>query len=86
MEIFKSEQMPSKFDKMKNISEIVHSMRPEIGKFCWDETIYKGNEEPEEPEEMVDSREEIQEESILKVTDGFDQMQMEDDVEGMEDE
>ena len=86
MEIFKSEQMPSKFDKMKKISEIVHSMRPEIGKFCWDATIYKGNEEPEEPEEMVDSREEIQEESILKVTDGFDQMHIEDDVEGMEDE
>ena len=35
---------------------------------------------------MVDSREEIQEESILKVTDGFDQMHIEDDVEGMEDE
>ena len=78
--------MPSKFDKVRKISEIVHSMRPEIGKYCWDATIYKGDEEVEKPEEMVNSRAEIQEESMLKVTAGFDQMHIEDDVEGIEEE
>ena len=62
-------------------------MRPEIGKYWyWDATIYKGPEEAEEPEEMVNSRAEIQEESMLKVTAGFDQMHVEDDVEGIEEE
>ena len=62
-------------------------MRPEIGKYWyWDATIYKGPEEDEEPEEMVNSRAEIQEESMLKVTAGFDQMHVEDDVEGIEEE
>ena len=59
-------------------------MRPEIGKYCWDATIFKGPEEAEEPEEMVNSRAEIQEESMLKVTAGFDQMHVEDDFEGIE--
>ena len=35
---------------------------------------------------MVNSRAEIQEESMLKVTAGFDQMHIEDDVEGIEEE
>ena len=61
-------------------------MRPEIGKYCWDAIIFKGPEEAEEPEEMVNSRAEIQEESMLKVTAGFDQMHVEDDVEGIEEE
>ena len=80
LEIFNSEQMPSKFDKVKKFR------RPEIGKYCWDATIFKGPEEAEEPEEMVNSRAEIQEESMLKVTAGFDQMHIEDDVEGIEEE
>ena len=61
-------------------------MRPQIGKYCWDVTVYKGNEDAEEPEEMINSRVEIQEESLLKVTEGFDQMHIEDDVEGIEEE
>ena len=61
-------------------------MRPEIGKYCWDATIFKGPEEAEEPEEMVRTRAEIQEESMLKVTVGFDQMYIEDDVKGIEKE
>ena len=48
--------------------------------------IFKGPEEAEEPEEMVNSRAEIQEENMLKVTAGFDQMHIEDDVEGIEEE
>ena len=59
-------------------------MLPEIGKCCWDVTVNKGNEDAEEPEEMIHSRVEIQEESLLKVTEGFDQMHIEDDVEGIE--
>ena len=35
---------------------------------------------------MVNSRAEIQEESMLKVTAGSDQMHLEDDVEGIEEE
>ena len=61
-------------------------MRPQIGKYCWDVTVNKGNEDAEEPEEMIHSRVEIQEESLLKVTEGFDQMHIEDDVEGIEEE
>ena len=61
-------------------------MLPEIGKYCWDVTVYKGNEDAEEPEEMIHSRVEIQEESLLKVTEGSDQMHIEDDVEGIEKE
>ena len=35
---------------------------------------------------MVNSRAEIQEESVLKMAAGFDQMHIEDDVEGVEEE
>ena len=86
LEIYKSEEMPSKFEKIRRISEILHTMWPQIGKYCWDVTVYKGNEDAEEPEEMIHSRVEIQEESLLKVTEGFDQMHIEDDVEGIEEE
>ena len=56
-------------------------MRSEIGKYWyWDATIYKGPEEAEEPEVMVNSRAEIQEESVLKMAAGFDQMHIEDEV------
>ena len=44
------------------------------------------SEEAEVPEEMIHSRVEIQEESLLKVTEGSDQMYIEDDVEGIEEE
>ena len=84
LEIYKSEEMPSKFEKIRRISEILHTMRPQIGKYCWDVTVNKGNEDAEEPEEMVHSRVEIQEESLLKVTEGSDQMHIEDDVEGID--
>ena len=71
LEIYKSEEMPSKFEKIRRISEIRHPMRPQIGKYCWDVTVNKGNEDAEEPEEMIHSRVEIQEESLLKVTGGL---------------
>ena len=61
-------------------------MRRQIGKYWWDVTVYKGNEDAEEPEEMIHSRVEIQEESLLDLTEGFDQMHIEDDVEGIEEE
>ena len=62
----------------------MYSMRPEVGKYCWDKTIFKGKEELEEPEEMVNSQVEVEEESLLKIRDGIDQMNVEDDVEGNE--
>ena len=65
LEIFKNEGFPSKFDKIKKISEIMYSIRPEVGKYCWDVTIFKGEEGLEEPEEMVDSQIEIEEENLL---------------------
>ena len=86
MEILKSEKVPAKFDKVKKITKILYAMRPEVGKFCWDSTIYKGNGEAEEPEEMINARVEIQEESMLKLTEGFDQMHIEDDVEVIEED
>ena len=61
-------------------------MRPEVGKICWDSTIYKGNGEAEEPEEMINARVEIQDESMLKLTEVFDQMHIEDDVEVIEED
>ena len=62
----------------------MHSLRPQIGKYCWDVTIFKGHEEPEAPTEMENSLAEIEEESLLKIRDGLDQMNIEDDVEGTE--
>ena len=64
--------------KNKKIIEILHDMRPGIGKYCWDKTIIKGNEEPEKPEEITNARIEIEEEITQKLTDGFDQMHVED--------
>ena len=68
--------MPSKFEIIRRISEILHTIRPQIGKYC----------DAEEPEEMIHSRVEIREESLLKVTEGFYQMHIEDDVERVEEE
>ena len=83
--MFKAEAGPSKFEKIK-VVEILHSIRPEVGRFCWDDTIFRGrNNEPEVPEEILSSHVEVQEEMMQKVTIGLDQMFIEDDVEGNED-
>ena len=84
LEIFKTEEIPSKFDKLKKGTEILYDLRTAIGKYCWDATLYKGSEEPEAPEEIIASEVEILEERMLKITDGFDQMHIEDDIEGNE--
>ena len=78
--------MPSKFDKIQKITQILYSMRPEIGKYCWDVTIFQGKEETEKPQKVIESYVEIEEERTLKVTDGLDQMHIEDDDEGNEEE
>ena len=78
--------MPSKFDKIQKITQILYSMRPEIGKYCWDVTIFQGKEETEEPQKVIESYVEIEEERTLKVTDGLDQMHIEDHDEGNEEE
>ena len=55
-----------------------HDMRPGIGNYCWDKTVFKGNEKPEKSEEISNARIEIEEEMTQKLTDGFDQMHVED--------
>ena len=49
-------------------------MRPEIGKYCWDVTIFQGKKETEKPQKVIESYVEIEEERTLKVTGGLDQM------------
>ena len=61
-------------------SEIIHSIRPEVGKY-WDVTILKGTEDLEEPKEILGSQVEVEEDNLLKVRDGNDQMNIEDGVE-----
>ena len=69
LELFKAEGGPSKFEKIKEVVEILHSIRPEVGRFCWDDTIFRGrNNEPEVPEEILSSHVEVQEEMMQKVT------------------
>ena len=63
--------------------EILHSIRPEVGKFCWDDTIFKGQNDV--PEEVIASHVEVQEEMMQKVTGELDQMFIEDDADGNED-
>ena len=58
-------------------------MRPEIGKYCWDKTIFRDEKELDVPEEMIESNVEFQEEIVQKLTYGVDQMFIE---EGMESE
>ena len=58
-------------------------MRPEIGKYCWDKTIFRDEKEPYVPEEMIEENIEFQEEIEQKLTYGIDQMFIE---EGMEDD
>ena len=84
--MFKAEGGPSKFENIKQMVEILHSIRPEVGRFCWDDTIFRGrNDEPEVPEEIITSQAEVQEEMTQKVTSGLDQMFIEEDAEGNED-
>ena len=59
----------------------MYSIR-QVEKYFWDVIIFKGKEELEEPEEMVNSQVEVEEESLLKLRDGIDQMNVEDDVKG----
>ena len=80
LELFKAEGGPSKFEKIKQMAEILYSIRPEVGRFCWDDTIFRGkNDEPEVPEEIIASHAEVQEEMTQKVTRELDQMFIEDD-------
>ena len=68
------------------MAEILYSIRPEVGKYCWDDTIFRGrNDVPEVPEEIIASHAEVQEEMMQKVTRELDQMFIEDDAEGNED-
>ena len=57
----------------------------DIGKYCWDKTIFRDENELiwDEPEEMIESNVEFQEEIEQKLTYGIDQMFIE---EGIEDE
>ena len=60
--------------------KILYSIRPEVGRFCLDDTIFRGkNDEPEVPEEIIASQAEVQEEMTQKVTRELDQMFIEDD-------
>ena len=61
--------------------DILYSMRPSIGRDCWDCTIYKGQNELEIPPEIIASHVEAQEEMMQKVTNELDQMYIEEDVE-----
>ena len=59
-------------------------MRPGIGRYGWDNTIFKGDDELEIPEEIIISHVGVQEEMMQRVTDGMDQIYIEDDVQGNE--
>ena len=86
LELLKAEGGPSKFEKIKQMVEILYSIRPEVGRFCWDDTIFRvRDDEPEVPEEIIASQAEVQEEMTQKVTSGLDQMFIEEDAEGNED-
>ena len=61
--------------------EILYSIRPEVGRFCWDNTIYKGQDELEIPPEIIASHVEAQEEMLQKYTNELDQMYIEEDAE-----
>ena len=61
--------------------DILYSIRPEIGRYCWDCTIYKGQNELEIPPEIIASHVEAQEEMMQKVTNELDQMYIEEDAE-----
>ena len=50
------------------MAEILYFIRPEIGKYCWDSTIFRESEDLDVPEEMTGSRVEVEEERTQKVT------------------
>ena len=66
------------------MAEIVHSIRPECGKNCWDKTIYRDEKELDVPEEMIESNVEFQEEIVQNLTYGVDQMFIEEGMESDE--
>ena len=70
------------------MAEIVYSLRPEIGKYCWDKTIFRDEKELiwDLPEEMIESNVEFQEEIEQKLTYGIDQMFIEEGIEDDESE
>ena len=59
-QIVETNKIPPKFEKIEKISQIIYSLRPEIGLYCCNKTIFMGNEELEQPEEIADSQVEIQ--------------------------
>ena len=83
LELFNGEEILSKFTKIKKMVDILYSIRPEIGRYCWDCTIYKGQNELEIPPEIIASHVEAQEEMMQKVTNGLEKLQMyiEEDAE-----
>ena len=83
LELFKNERL-SKFDKIKKTAEILYSIRPEVGQFCWNNTIFRRNGQIDEPEEMHNSHYEVGEEMMQKLTYGLDQMYVEEDADGNE--
>ena len=84
LELFTKEEIPSKFDKIKKMTEILYSIRPEIGKYCWDSTIFRDNEHLNVPEEMIRSGVEVDEERTQKVTHMMDQMYIDESDEEVE--
>ena len=55
LELYKNPIVPSKFKKIEKWAEIVYLMRPEIGKYCCDKTIFRDEKELDVPEEMIES-------------------------------
>ena len=57
LELYKNPIVSSKFKKIEKLAEIVYSMRPEIGKYCWDKTIFRDEKELiwDVPEVMIES-------------------------------
>ena len=66
------------------MTEILYSIRPEIGKYCWDSTIFRDNEHLDVPEEMIRSGVEVDEERTQKVTHMMDQMYIDESDEEVE--
>ena len=62
----------------------LYSIRPEVGQFCWNNTIFRRNGQIDEPEEMHNSHYEVGEEMMQKLTYGLDQMYVEEDADGNE--
>ena len=80
----KPDEVPTKFDKIKKMAEILYSIRPEIVKYCWDSTIFRESEDLDVPEELTGSRVEVEEERTQKVAYMMDQMYIEEDNESDE--